>query len=146
MEQSLEAIQLYLKLLDSQIREEFRRLLYFMAVAAHNSELKLQKEVNLHTCYQLLYTYWNLDIPDVGQKAHVATGKVIILQEQRECPALLQWPGELAFPFFFMLFFRVTTGWLWKEHSLKLLSTINPYPEGKLTFWSCSLWTTKKMS
>ncbi|XP_046773937.1 DEP domain-containing protein 7 isoform X2 [Gallus gallus] len=44
MEQSLEAIQLYLKLLDSQIREEFRRLLYFMAVAAHNSELKLQKE------------------------------------------------------------------------------------------------------
>ncbi|XP_009077643.1 PREDICTED: DEP domain-containing protein 7, partial [Acanthisitta chloris] len=44
MEQSLEALQLYLKLLDSQVREEFRRLLYFMAVAAHNSELKLQKE------------------------------------------------------------------------------------------------------
>lgn len=49
MEQSLEAIQLYLKLLDSQIREEFRRLLYFMAVAAHNTELKLQKEVNVCT-------------------------------------------------------------------------------------------------
>ncbi|KAM9373063.1 DEP domain-containing protein 7 [Phaethornis superciliosus] len=44
MEQSLEAVQLYLKLLDSQVREEFRRLLYFMAVAAHNSELKLQNE------------------------------------------------------------------------------------------------------
>uniref|UniRef100_A0A8D2M1N5 DEP domain-containing protein 7 n=1 Tax=Zonotrichia albicollis TaxID=44394 RepID=A0A8D2M1N5_ZONAL len=44
MEQSLEAVQLYLKLLDSQVREEFRRLLYFMAVAAHSSELKLQKE------------------------------------------------------------------------------------------------------
>uniref|UniRef100_A0A8C6ZBG0 DEP domain-containing protein 7 n=1 Tax=Nothoprocta perdicaria TaxID=30464 RepID=A0A8C6ZBG0_NOTPE len=44
MEQSLEAVQLYLKLLDSQTREEFRRLLYFMAVAAHNSELKLQQE------------------------------------------------------------------------------------------------------
>ncbi|KAM6308485.1 DEP domain-containing protein 7 [Aegotheles albertisi] len=44
MEQSLEAVQLYLKLLDSQVREEFRRLLYFMAVAAHNFELKLQKE------------------------------------------------------------------------------------------------------
>ncbi|XP_010226404.1 PREDICTED: DEP domain-containing protein 7 isoform X2 [Tinamus guttatus] len=44
MEQSLEAAQLYLKLLDSQTREEFRRLLYFMAVAAHNSELKLQQE------------------------------------------------------------------------------------------------------
>lgn len=49
MEQSLEAVQLYLKLLDSQVREEFRRLLYFMAVAAHNSELKLQKEVNVYT-------------------------------------------------------------------------------------------------
>jgi len=49
MEQSLEAVQLYLKLLDSQVREEFRRLLYFMAVAAHSSELKLQKEVNVHT-------------------------------------------------------------------------------------------------
>ncbi|NWI97456.1 DEPD7 protein, partial [Pitta sordida] len=44
MEQSLEAVQLYLKLLDSQVREEFRRLLYFMAVAAHYSELKLQKD------------------------------------------------------------------------------------------------------
>lgn len=56
MEQSLEAVQLYLKLLDSQVREEFRRLLYFMAVAAHHSELKLQKEVNVCTCYMLLYT------------------------------------------------------------------------------------------
>uniref|UniRef100_A0A674IPK6 DEP domain-containing protein 7 n=1 Tax=Terrapene triunguis TaxID=2587831 RepID=A0A674IPK6_9SAUR len=43
-EQALEAIQLYLKLLDSQTREEFRRLLYFMAIAAHHSEFKLQKE------------------------------------------------------------------------------------------------------
>ncbi|XP_062054027.1 DEP domain-containing protein 7 isoform X1 [Lepus europaeus] len=41
---ALEATQLFLKLLDSQNREEFRRLLYFMAVAAHPSELKLQKE------------------------------------------------------------------------------------------------------
>lgn len=49
MEQSLEAVQLYLKLLDSQVREEFRRLLYFMAVAAHHSELKLQKEVSVHS-------------------------------------------------------------------------------------------------
>lgn len=48
MEQCLEAVQLYLKLLDSQVREEFRRLLYFMAVAAHNTELKLQEEVNAH--------------------------------------------------------------------------------------------------
>uniref|UniRef100_A0A6I8PJU7 DEP domain-containing protein 7 n=1 Tax=Ornithorhynchus anatinus TaxID=9258 RepID=A0A6I8PJU7_ORNAN len=43
-EQALEATQLYLKLLDSQNREEFRRLLYFMAVAARPSEFKLQKE------------------------------------------------------------------------------------------------------
>ncbi|XP_064432774.1 DEP domain-containing protein 7 isoform X3 [Mirounga angustirostris] len=42
---ALEATQLFLKLLDSQNREEFRRLLYFMAVAAHPSEFKLQKEI-----------------------------------------------------------------------------------------------------
>ncbi|XP_017914759.1 PREDICTED: DEP domain-containing protein 7 isoform X1 [Capra hircus] len=41
---ALEATQLFLKLLDSQNREEFRRLLYFMAVAAHPSEFKLQQE------------------------------------------------------------------------------------------------------
>ncbi|XP_040836242.1 DEP domain-containing protein 7 isoform X1 [Ochotona curzoniae] len=41
---ALEATQLFLKLLDPQNREEFRRLLYFMAVAAHPSEFKLQKE------------------------------------------------------------------------------------------------------
>ncbi|XP_070419879.1 DEP domain-containing protein 7 [Equus przewalskii] len=41
---ALEATQLFLKLLDSQNREEFRRLLYFMAVAAHPSEFKLRKE------------------------------------------------------------------------------------------------------
>uniref|UniRef100_A0A8C5WWR6 DEP domain-containing protein 7 n=1 Tax=Laticauda laticaudata TaxID=8630 RepID=A0A8C5WWR6_LATLA len=43
-DQALEAIQLYLKLLDSPAREEFRKLLYFMAVIAQNSELKLQSE------------------------------------------------------------------------------------------------------
>ncbi|CAI5763483.1 domain-containing 7 [Podarcis lilfordi] len=42
--QALEAIQLYLKLLDSTRREEFRRLLYFMAIIAQNSDLKLQAE------------------------------------------------------------------------------------------------------
>nr|XP_012595315.1 DEP domain-containing protein 7 isoform X2 [Microcebus murinus] len=41
---ALEATQLFIKLLDPQNREEFRRLLYFMAVAAHPSEYKLQKE------------------------------------------------------------------------------------------------------
>ncbi|XP_033007555.1 DEP domain-containing protein 7 isoform X2 [Lacerta agilis] len=43
-DQALEAIQLYLKLLDSTRREEFRRLLYFMAIIAQNSDLKLQAE------------------------------------------------------------------------------------------------------
>ncbi|KAM9302290.1 DEP domain-containing protein 7 [Gastrophryne carolinensis] len=43
-EQALEASQLCLKLLDSQTREEFRRLLYFMAVAADPSEFRLQEE------------------------------------------------------------------------------------------------------
>ncbi|XP_018423259.1 PREDICTED: DEP domain-containing protein 7 [Nanorana parkeri] len=43
-EQALEATQLCLKLLDSHSREEFRRLLYFMAVAAEPSEFRLQEE------------------------------------------------------------------------------------------------------
>ncbi|XP_020819593.2 DEP domain-containing protein 7 isoform X2 [Phascolarctos cinereus] len=43
-DRALEAMQLCLKLLDSSRREEFRRLLYLMAVAARPSEFKLQKE------------------------------------------------------------------------------------------------------
>ncbi|XP_069821890.1 DEP domain-containing protein 7 [Dendropsophus ebraccatus] len=43
-EAALEATQLCLKLLDSQNREEFRRLLYFMAVAAEPSEFRLHEE------------------------------------------------------------------------------------------------------
>ncbi|XP_068117611.1 DEP domain-containing protein 7 [Hyperolius riggenbachi] len=43
-DQALEATQLCLKLLDSQSREEFRRLLYFMAVAAEPSEFRLSDE------------------------------------------------------------------------------------------------------
>ncbi|CAJ0953505.1 unnamed protein product [Ranitomeya imitator] len=43
-EPALEATQLCLKLLDSQSREEFRRLLYFMAVAAEPSEFRLHEE------------------------------------------------------------------------------------------------------
>ncbi|XP_078004829.1 DEP domain-containing protein 7 isoform X1 [Phascolarctos cinereus] len=44
-DRALEAMQLCLKLLDSSRREEFRRLLYLMAVAARPSEFKLQKEI-----------------------------------------------------------------------------------------------------
>uniref|UniRef100_A0A8C5QSW4 DEP domain-containing protein 7 n=1 Tax=Leptobrachium leishanense TaxID=445787 RepID=A0A8C5QSW4_9ANUR len=43
-EQALEAAQLCLKLLNSQNREEFRCLLYFMAVAAEPMEIRLQEE------------------------------------------------------------------------------------------------------
>lgn len=70
---ALEATQLFLKLLDSQNREEFRRLLYFMAVAAHPSEFKLQEEVSLllnvnHTqCLQhpVCCSGWQLFIFDI---------------------------------------------------------------------------------
>ncbi|XP_030056503.1 DEP domain-containing protein 7 [Microcaecilia unicolor] len=44
MEQALEATQLCLKLLDSETREEFRRLLYFMAVAADPLAFRIQKD------------------------------------------------------------------------------------------------------
>ncbi|KAK1159649.1 DEP domain-containing protein 7-like isoform X1 [Acipenser oxyrinchus oxyrinchus] len=45
LEQALEAIQLSLKLLDSRSREELRRLLCFMAVAAMPTEIRLQKDI-----------------------------------------------------------------------------------------------------
>uniref|UniRef100_A0A8D0D1S4 DEP domain-containing protein 7 n=1 Tax=Sander lucioperca TaxID=283035 RepID=A0A8D0D1S4_SANLU len=44
-EQALEALQLSLKLQDSRSREELRRLLRFMAVAAKPQEVKLHKEI-----------------------------------------------------------------------------------------------------
>ncbi|KAM8938691.1 DEP domain-containing protein 7 isoform 2-T2 [Pelodytes ibericus] len=43
-EQALEASQLCLKLLNAQHREEFRCLLYFMAVASRPTEFRLQEE------------------------------------------------------------------------------------------------------
>lgn len=45
-EQALEALQLSLKLQDSRSREELRRLLKFMAIAAKPQEVKLHKEVS----------------------------------------------------------------------------------------------------
>ncbi|KAM9860652.1 DEP domain-containing protein 7 isoform 2-T2 [Aulostomus maculatus] len=44
-EQALEALQLSLKLQDSRCREELRRLLRFMAIAAKPQEIKLHKEI-----------------------------------------------------------------------------------------------------
>lgn len=48
-EQALEALQLSLKLQDSRSREELRRLLRFMAVAAKSQQVKLHKEVSAPT-------------------------------------------------------------------------------------------------
>ncbi|KAM3625722.1 uncharacterized protein V6R79_016532 [Siganus canaliculatus] len=45
LEQALETLQLSLKLQDSRSREELRRLLRFMAVAARPQEVKLHKEI-----------------------------------------------------------------------------------------------------
>lgn len=44
--QALETLQLSLKLQDSRSREELRRLLRFMAIAARPQEVKLHKEVS----------------------------------------------------------------------------------------------------
>ncbi len=54
-EQALEALQLSLKLQDSRSREELRRLLRFMAVAAKPQEVKLHKEVS--ACVHLMCAY-----------------------------------------------------------------------------------------
>ena len=45
-EQALESLQLSLKLQDSRSREELRRLLRFMAIAANPQEVKLHTEVS----------------------------------------------------------------------------------------------------
>ncbi|XP_077418961.1 DEP domain-containing protein 7 isoform X2 [Vanacampus margaritifer] len=45
LEQALEALQLSLKLQDSRCREELRRLLRFMAIAANAQDIKLHREI-----------------------------------------------------------------------------------------------------
>ncbi|XP_077568731.1 DEP domain-containing protein 7 isoform X1 [Stigmatopora nigra] len=45
LEQALEALQLSLKLQDSRSREELRRLLRFMAIAANVQDIKIHKEI-----------------------------------------------------------------------------------------------------
>ncbi|XP_061522153.1 DEP domain-containing protein 7 [Phycodurus eques] len=45
LEQALEALQLSVKLQDSRCREELRRLLRFMAIAANAQDIKLHKEI-----------------------------------------------------------------------------------------------------
>lgn len=56
-EQALETLQLSLKLQDSRSREELRRLLRFMAIAAKPQEVKLHKEVSACNSCESAYTY-----------------------------------------------------------------------------------------
>lgn len=51
--QALETLQLSLKLQDSRSREELRRLLRFMAIAARPQEVKLHKEVGALVSFSL---------------------------------------------------------------------------------------------
>ncbi|XP_058146786.1 DEP domain-containing protein 7-like [Dasypus novemcinctus] len=64
---ALEATQLFLKLLESQKREEFRRLLYFMAVAAHPSEFKLQKESDNRMVVKRIFSKAIIDNKNVSK-------------------------------------------------------------------------------
>lgn len=49
VQEAIKASQLYLRLLETSVREELRRLLAFMATAAHPESCPLQKQVNLPT-------------------------------------------------------------------------------------------------
>lgn len=53
--QALETLQLSLKLQDSRSREELRRLLRFMAIAARPQEVKLHKEVGALVLFPLAF-------------------------------------------------------------------------------------------
>ncbi|XP_076970468.1 DEP domain-containing protein 7 [Tamandua tetradactyla] len=64
---ALEATQLFLKLLESQNREEFRRLLYFMAVAAHPLEFKIQKESDNRMVVKRMFSKAIIDNKNVSK-------------------------------------------------------------------------------
>nr|XP_045013108.1 DEP domain-containing protein 7 isoform X2 [Jaculus jaculus] len=70
---ALEATQLFLKLLNSQNREEFRRLLYFMAIAAHPSEFKLQKESDNRMAVKRIFS------KAIVNNKHLSKGKTDLL-------------------------------------------------------------------
>lgn len=54
MQDAIKASQLCLRLLEMSVRDELRRLLTFMATAAHPDAFRLQKQV-IHLC---LRVYW----------------------------------------------------------------------------------------
>ncbi|XP_041132521.1 DEP domain-containing protein 7-like [Polyodon spathula] len=73
LEQALEAVQLSLKLLDSRSREELRRLLCFMAVAAVPTEFRLQKDIENRMAVKRAFT------KAIVRHKSLAKGKVDLL-------------------------------------------------------------------
>ncbi|XP_072550609.1 DEP domain-containing protein 7 [Salminus brasiliensis] len=72
-EQALEALQLCLKLQDSRSREELRRLLRFMALAARPQELKLHKEIENRMAVKRAFS------SSIVYSTRLAKGKVDLL-------------------------------------------------------------------
>ncbi|KAJ8248945.1 hypothetical protein GJAV_G00229490 [Gymnothorax javanicus] len=73
LEQALEALQLCLKLLDMRRREELRRLLCFMAVAADPAAVKLHKEIENRMAVKRAFSR------AIVHGRHLAKGKVDLL-------------------------------------------------------------------
>ncbi|KAJ8416255.1 hypothetical protein AAFF_G00382770 [Aldrovandia affinis] len=73
LEQALEALQLCLKLLDSCSREELRRLLCFMAVAADTREVKLHREIENRMAVKRAFSR------AIVHSRHLAKGKLDLL-------------------------------------------------------------------
>ncbi|XP_007257838.2 DEP domain-containing protein 7 isoform X1 [Astyanax mexicanus] len=73
LEQALEALQLCLKLQDSRSREELRRLLRFMALAAQPHELKLHKEIENRMAVKRAFS------SSIVYSTRLAKGKVDLL-------------------------------------------------------------------
>ncbi|XP_036390544.1 DEP domain-containing protein 7-like [Megalops cyprinoides] len=73
LERALEALQLCLRLLPPHNREELRRLLCFMAVAAKPQEIKLHKEIENRMAVKRAFTR------AIVHSKHLAKGKVDLL-------------------------------------------------------------------
>ena len=98
-EQALETLQLSLKLQDSRSREELRRLLRFMAIAAKPQEVKLHKEVRAFCAphashvYRLMYIWSSLTSNNSLSDWEQNGGEKVVLQCHRLQPKTLQRKG-----------------------------------------------------
>ncbi|XP_030622604.1 DEP domain-containing protein 7 [Chanos chanos] len=72
-QQATEALQLCLRLQDSRSREELRKLLHFMAIAANSKEVKLHKEVENRMAVKRAFSN------AIVYSARLAKGKVDLL-------------------------------------------------------------------